>query len=158
MIKSDYIILGAGASGLLLAYRMSKDSHFDDKSILIIDQVKDKGNDRTWCYWEEFEGEWDDILTKKWSKVFFGSHDFSNKIDISEYNYKMIRSENFYNKLWKTIKLKSNITFIEDTVQNYSETNTGVKVVTTHASYLGAKVINSIPNKKLYENQKNTLF
>jgi len=154
MIKSDYIILGAGASGLLLAYRMSKDSYFDDKSILIIDQVKDKGNDRTWCYWEEFQGEWDDILTKKWSKVFFGSDAFSKKIDISEYNYKMIRSENFYNKLWENINLKSNITFIEDTVQTYSESKAGVKVVTTHSNYFGAKVINSIPNRKLYENQK----
>ena len=42
MTQSSYIILGAGASGLMLAYRMSKDSYFDDKSILIIDQVKKK--------------------------------------------------------------------------------------------------------------------
>ncbi|MFL2578874.1 MAG: NAD(P)-binding protein, partial [Parvicellaceae bacterium] len=48
MTQSSYIILGAGASGLLLAYRMSQDRYFDDKSILIIDKVKDKGNDRTW--------------------------------------------------------------------------------------------------------------
>ena len=42
MTQSSYIILGAGASGLMLAYRMSQDRNFDDKSILIIDQVKDK--------------------------------------------------------------------------------------------------------------------
>ena len=52
MNQSSYIILGAGASGLLLAYRMSLDSYFDAKSILIIDQVRDKGNDKTWCDWE----------------------------------------------------------------------------------------------------------
>ena len=34
----DYIIIGAGASGLMMAYRMSKDSFFDDKSILILDK------------------------------------------------------------------------------------------------------------------------
>ena len=34
MRKSDYIILGAGASGLMLAYRMAKDSFFDDKRIV----------------------------------------------------------------------------------------------------------------------------
>ncbi len=67
MVKSDYIILGAGASGLMLAYRMSQDAFFDDKSILIIDKVKNKGNDRTWCYWENGEGEWDYILQKSWS-------------------------------------------------------------------------------------------
>ena len=42
MKQYDYIILGAGASGLLLAYRMSQDSYFDDKAILIVDQVKIK--------------------------------------------------------------------------------------------------------------------
>ena len=61
MTQSSYIILGAGASGLLLAYRMSLYSYFDDKSILIIDHKKDKGNDKTWCYWEEGEGEWDQL-------------------------------------------------------------------------------------------------
>ena len=101
MKQYDYIILGAGASGLLLAYRMSQDSYFDDKAILIIDQVKDKGNDRTWCYWEEGIGEWDDLLTKTWPKVYFGSDSFSKKITITPFSYKMIRSENFYHKLWK---------------------------------------------------------
>ena len=48
MAQYDYIILGAGASGLMLAYRMSQDKFFDDKSVLIIDKTKDKGNDRTY--------------------------------------------------------------------------------------------------------------
>ena len=41
MKQYDYIILGAGASGLMLAFRMSQDIFFDEKSILIIDQEKD---------------------------------------------------------------------------------------------------------------------
>ncbi len=154
MTKSDYIILGAGASGLLLAYRMSQDPYFDDKSILIIDKVKDKGNDRTWCYWEEGKGEWDDLLTKTWPKIFFGSNSFSKTIDISPFNYKMIRSENFYKALWKSINLKPNITFIEDSVETYSELETGLKVVTSKSTYFGSKLLNSIPNPKIYEAQK----
>ena len=65
MINLSYIILGAGASGLMLAYRMSQDSYFDDKPILIIDKVKDKGNDKTWSYWEDGEGEWDEVSLPK---------------------------------------------------------------------------------------------
>ena len=154
MTQSSYIILGAGASGLLLAYRMSLDSYFDDKSILIIDQVKDKGNDKTWCYWEEGEGEWDELLTKKWSKVFFGSKDFTETLGISPYSYKMIRSEKFYNKLWRSIDLKSNITFVEDSVKTYSEVDNIVKVVTTKSIYFGLKLLNSIPDKTAYETQQ----
>jgi len=154
MTQSSYIILGAGASGLLLAYRMSQDRYFDDKSILIIDKVKDKGNDRTWCYWEEGEGEWDELLTKKWSKVFFGSEDFTNTLDISPYTYKMIRSQKFYHKLWRIIERKSNFIFVEDSVKKYSEVDNGVKVVTNKSTYFGLKLLNSIPDKKVYEKQQ----
>ena len=153
MTQSSYIILGSGASGLLLAYRMSQDSYFDDKSILIIDQVKDKGNDKTWCYWEEGTGEWDELLTKKWHKVFFGSEVFTDILDISPYSYKMIRSEKFYHKLWRSIDLKSNITFIEDSVKSYEEVDNRVKVVTNKSTYFGLKLLNSIPNKTVYETQ-----
>ena len=154
MNQSSYIILGAGASGLLLAYRMSLDSYFDDKSILIIDQVKDKGNDKTWCYWEEGEGEWDELLTKKWLKVFFGSKDFTETLDISPYSYKMIRSEKFYHKLWRSIELKSNITFVEDSVKTYTEIDNRVKVVTNKSTYFGLKLLNSILDKTVYETQQ----
>jgi lycopene beta-cyclase len=154
MKQYDYIILGAGASGLLLAYRMSQDSYFDDKAILIIDQVKDKGNDRTWCYWEEGTGEWDDLLTKTWPKVFFGSESFSKTITITPFSYKMIRSEKFYHKLWKSIDLKSNITFIEDSVETYAELDKGVTVVANKSTYFGLKLLNSIPNKTVYETQQ----
>ena len=154
MKQYDYIILGAGASGLLLAYRMSQDSYFDDKAILIIDQVKDKGNDRTWCYWEEGIGEWDDLLTKSWPKVFFGSDSFSKTITITPFSYKMIRSEKFYHKLWQSIGLKPNINFIEDSVKTYAEFDNGVKVVANKSTYLGLKLLNSIPDKTVYETQK----
>tara|TARA_B100000795_G_scaffold98958_1_gene72719 strand:+ start:5147 stop:6292 length:1146 start_codon:yes stop_codon:yes gene_type:complete len=154
MKQYDYIILGAGASGLLIAYRMSKDIYFDNKEILIIDEVKDKGNDRTWCYWEEGIGEWDDLLTKSWTKVFFGSHSFSKTITITPFSYKMIRSENFYHKLWRSIELKPNITYIENSVTTYAELDKGVKVVTNKSTYFGLKLLNSIPNKKVYETQQ----
>ena len=154
MKQYDYIILGAGASGLLLAYRMSQERYFDDKAILILDQLKDKGNDRTWCYWEEGKGEWDDILTKSWPKVFFGSDSFSKTINITPFNYKMIRSEKFYHKLWKSISLKSNITFIEDRVKNYKEIDEGVKVIGNKSNYLGFKLLNSILDKRAFSIQK----
>lgn len=154
MKKFDYIILGAGASGLMLAYRMSQDPFFDNKSVVLIDQTKDKGNDRTWCYWEDGVGEWDAILTKTWSKIFFGSDLFSNTISISPFNYKMIRSEIFYKSLWATIDSKSNFSFIEDTVDSFLELNTGVEVVAKKDTYLGTKLFNSLPNPEAYKSQK----
>ncbi|WP_299118049.1 lycopene cyclase family protein [uncultured Winogradskyella sp.] len=149
----DYIILGAGASGLLLAYRMANDIFFDDKSILIIDKNSNKGNDRTWSFWEEGQGEWDDILEKSWNSVFFGSQTFSKTIDISPYRYKMIRSEAFYNKLWKKINQKSNIQFLEALIQDFQE-NENAQVITTKGDFTCDKLFNSIPSNSFLKQNK----
>jgi lycopene beta-cyclase len=154
MTKSDYIILGAGASGLMLAYRMSQDPFFDDKSILIIDKEKDKGNDRTWCYWEDGDGEWDSLLSKKWSSIFFGSDFYSNTINISPYHYKLIRSEDFYKSLWSKIEVKPNINFIKAEVKSVSETNNGAEALTNQGAFFGSKLFNSLPNPEVYRQQK----
>ncbi len=150
MNRYDYIILGAGASGLMLAYRMSQDAFFDDKSILIIDKLKDKGNDRTWCFWEDGEGEWDKLLTKTWPKIFFGSDSYSNTIDISPYNYKMIQSEAFYKSLWGKIQLEQNFTFIEDTVDSFTELKKGVQVI------LKRGITSALNSSIVYQTQRLT--
>lgn len=153
MKKYDYIILGAGASGLMLAYRMSQDSFFNDKSILIIDKQKHKGNDRTWCFWEEGKGEWDTLLHKTWPTIFFASKNYTEEIDISPYTYKMIRSETFYASLWRAIQSKTNINFIEDKVNEVVELKEGAQVLAYEENYFGSKVFNSLPKPDLYETQ-----
>ena len=154
MNKYDYIILGAGASGLMLAYRLANDSFFDDKSILIIDKVKDKGNDRTWCYWEDDIGEWDDILEKTWPTIYFGSPKYSKTIDISPYSYKMLRSKKFYNKLWRVISKKSNITFLEAEVKDFTTQKDEVLVTTNTDKFRCSKLFNSLQKSNFYKSQK----
>lgn len=149
----DYIILGAGASGLMLAYRMANDTFFDDKSILIIDKEKNKGNDRTWCYWESGEGEWSQILHKRWNTIFFGGDTFQNTIDISPYTYKMIRSEAFYESLWKTISTKSNIEFLHASVEDFKDENQ-VEVITSEGVFNCEKLFNSLPNSSFLKQKK----
>lgn len=153
MTNYNFIIAGAGASGLMLAYRMSQDSYFDDKSVLVIDKIKDKGNDRTWCYWEDGDGEWDHLLTKTWPKVFFGSDSFSKTIPISPFSYKMLRSDNFYKWLWKSINAKSNFSFIEDAIVNIKTLKNGIQLFTEKGSYVGSKLFNSLPNPEVYTSQ-----
>ena len=150
----DYIILGAGASGLMLAYRMASDLFFDNKSILILDKDTDKGNDRTWSYWEEGLGEWDDIIYKTWDCVFFSDKSFSEIIDISPYCYKMIRSETFYKKMWNKINTKSNVEFINTSVLNYKIVDNKVLVTTTLKSFSANKVFNSLPNTSYLKQDK----
>lgn len=144
MIKSDYLILGAGASGLMLAYRMANDSHFDNVSIVIIDKEQRKGNDRTWCYWEEGKGEWDDIVVESWSKIFFGSKQFSEEIPLGSYNYKMIRSDSFYKKLWNDLNNRPNIKFHQGQVLQLKENSNLVEVSTDKGLFFASKVFSSL--------------
>jgi lycopene beta-cyclase len=153
MTKSDYIILGAGASGLLLAYRMASDTFFDDKSIVVIDKHKDKGNDRTWCFWESGTGEWNDVLHKRWKKIYFGSDWFNKQIDIFPYEYKMIRSAPFYNKLWKRINEKPNISFHQAEVSGVETLENSVIVHTNSKTFETSKAFNSLNFNDDYKTQ-----
>ena len=149
----DYIILGAGASGLMLAYRMVNDSFFNNKSVLIIDKNANKGNDRTWCFWEEGKGEWDAILEKEWQSIYFGSNNFNKTINISPYTYKMIRSEVFYNLLWKSINTASNINFLEAIIIGFDETKK-ISLKTAKGNFTCNKLFNSIPNTSYLKQNK----
>ena len=99
MQNYDYIITGSGASGLMLAYRMAKDSFFDNASILIIDKEKKTSNDRTWCFWENGEGEWDELLHKSWDKIIFESKIYKNTNTQQSNANKMLITVVFKDKL-----------------------------------------------------------
>ncbi|MDB2633736.1 lycopene cyclase family protein [Flavobacteriaceae bacterium] len=154
MTQYDYIITGSGASGLMLAYRMANDSFFDNSSILIIDKEKKNSDDRTWCFWENGEGEWDELLHKSWDKILFESNTYKNTIPLQSYAYKMLRSGVFYDKLWNFINTKNNIIFIEDTVVNIQGSEDGAIVETLKSKYFTTKLLNSIDLNKKYTLQK----
>ena len=154
MQNYDYIITGSGASGLMLAYRMAKDSFFDNASILIIDKEKKTSNDRTWCFWENDKGEWDDLVHKSWNKILFDSHSYKKSIPLQSYTYKMIRSAKFYEKLWNFIDSKNNISFIKANVTSILDTAEGALVETSTGRYRAVKLLNSIDLDQKYTRQE----
>ena len=154
MQNYDYIITGSGASGLMLAYRMAKDSFFDNASILIIDKEKKTSNDRTWCFWENDKGEWDDLVHKSWNKILFDSHSYKKSIPLQSYTYKMIRSAKFYEKLWNFIESKNNISFIKASVTSILDTAEGALVETSTGRYRAVKLLNSIDLDQKYTRQE----
>ena len=86
----DYIIIGAGASGLLLADALRRDSFFADRSILLIEKETKTKNDRTWCFWEGENGKFNDIVHKSWQNIHFAASTINIKPSIYPYRYKMI--------------------------------------------------------------------
>ncbi len=150
----DYIIIGAGAAGLLLADAMGKDDFFSDKSILVLDKSDKQENDRTWCFWEKGDGQFDSIVHKKWNHIFFAGQQFSKRFNIAPYSYKMIRGIDFYNSYLHRISKYPNITFIQEAVEKIAETDDIVSIQTATATYTGNRVLNSIFDYKMATHQK----
>ncbi|WP_299013697.1 lycopene cyclase family protein [uncultured Polaribacter sp.] len=153
MKNYDYIIVGAGAAGLMMAYRMAKDTFFDNKSILIVDKEKKTQNDRTWCYWENGAGEWDAILHTSWKEIIFDSEFYATQENIAPYQYKMIRSSSFYNKIWDFVATKNNFEFLSSTIKKIEQQNNFALVTTNSTTYKSKHVLNSVVFDKTYLEQ-----
>jgi lycopene beta-cyclase len=149
----DYIIVGGGASGLMMAYRMSKDTFFDDKTILILDKEKKTLNDRTWCYWEDKNDEWNDVVTISWDTIIFKSDVYKTEQVITPYQYKMIQSKDFYLKIWNHIEQKTNFTFQSKNVTSIHQLKGEAEVITSNQVFKTKKLINSILFNNEYKKQ-----
>ena len=106
----DYIFLGAGCASLSIIMRMISSKKFTEKSILIVDREPKTKNDRTWCFWENENGFFEDIVYCKWNELLFNTTgENSLSLDIGSYQYKMIRGIDFYEKCFSVIKVQKNI-------------------------------------------------
>ena len=153
-IYFDFIICGAGASGLLLLKAIREDSFFNEKSILIIEKEIRNVNDRTWSYWESPNGSFDSILSKKWSKANFCSEDFDSDFDLNPYQYKMLRSAGFYQSIRNKYSKLKNTIFLHAEVKNIDSKNIMTEVITSEGKFQSKKVFNSLFDPKPMINQK----
>ena len=139
----DYIIVGAGASGLLLADALGKDSFFAQKSILLLDKDAKKNNDRTWCFWEKGKGDFEDILFKQWNHILFKGQEFAKSYAIAPYSYKMVRGIDFYEHYFEKLEGYPNIRFQQESVIEVKESESSVSVHTQENQYRCQQVFDS---------------
>ncbi|NNK19890.1 MAG: hypothetical protein HKP07_01190, partial [Flavobacteriaceae bacterium] len=144
MTEYDFIIIGAGAAGLMLADGLGKDPAFRDKSILLLDKDDKTRNDRTWCFWEEGAGPFDHILHKQWPQIYFAGKKHQETYSISPYSYKMVRGIDFYQHYLEKIASYHNVSFKnEAVVESLNTKNVGVKIGTDKNWYFAKQVFDS---------------
>lgn len=153
MEKYDYIIVGAGASGLMMADALGRDEFFKDKSILLLDKDAKRNNDRTWCFWEKGKGQFDAIVSKSWPYIYFRGKDFKKRFKITPYTYKMIRGIDFYKAYFQRLEAYPNITFRQEMVSQIEDNGNQVLVTTDKNRYTASKVFNSNFNYKMAVHQ-----
>ncbi|MFS4446426.1 lycopene cyclase family protein [Maribacter sp. 2307UL18-2] len=155
MTHFDYIIIGAGAAGLMLADAMTSDDFFKDKSILLVDKDSKQTNDRTWCFWEKDKGKYEALVHKKWNHIYFGGRRFSKRFAIEPYTYKMIRGIDFYQALFQRMESYPNVVFKQAEVTDVKDNGTGVTVTTSNEKLTAEKVFNSIFSYDMATHQDN---
>jgi lycopene beta-cyclase len=105
----DYIIIGAGCAGLSLAVRLATDEAFANKQILLLERAPKSLNDRTWCFWENKPGYFDDIVHHRWNDLWVKHQLGEKQLDLKGYAYKMIRGLDFYRHCFKILSKAPNI-------------------------------------------------
>jgi len=148
----DYIICGAGASGLILASSMLDDKYFSNKKILLIEKENKNLNDRTWSFWEGKNGKFDDLVSKSWSYAKFKSFNTNLEFNLDPFIYKTIRSSDFYKKLFSKIKLSKQIKIENLEVKQIISKKNKVIIHTKSNEFIGKYVFSSILKKDLLKN------
>jgi lycopene beta-cyclase len=123
----DYIICGAGASGLALAYQLGQ-MGLRHKRVLLLERAPKTLNDRTWCFWEIGDNPFEAVVHKRWNNIWFHGPGLSKRFDIAPYAYKMIRGADFYGFMMDWIQKQPNIELRYGDVQSFEEPQSGARV------------------------------
>jgi lycopene beta-cyclase len=136
----DYIVAGAGAAGLSLAYHMVQAGL--DARILILDRAPKTQNDRTWCFWEAGDNPFSTAIHRSWDKLWFYGPGFEKRLDIAPYAYKMIRGADFYALMYKWLESQPQIDLKYAPIEHIDPSGT----VQADQTYKAQWVFNSLYN------------
>ena len=150
----DVIVCGGGAAGIMLCQALTKDAFFDQCSILLIEADNKNQNDRTWCFWEEGEGQWDDLLDRQWERAQFSSKEFKTDFSLSPYRYKKLRGIDVYTSLYAQLEKADNLILLRSKVTALNPEGDFCKVQTTNGLYRSKRVFSSIPHQRFTQQKK----
>lgn len=145
----DYIIAGAGCSGRSLAVRLLPYLRASNKRVLLVDSIEKKGNDKTWCFWEKQPDIFEPVICKKWNHLSFSSSITHQESDIHPYQYKMIRSIDFYRHTDKILAENQHITTIQGNVEALDTENERACAIIDDQKYTADYVFSSIPQPQI---------
>ncbi|MEE1756635.1 lycopene cyclase family protein [Streptomyces sp. SP18CS02] len=98
MLHTDVAIVGAGAAGLSLAYRLCAPGPGPRPRVTVLDAPPGplRPPERTWCFWEGPGGDFDDLLAASWDRLRVHGPDGVPLVGSpGPLRYKMLRSAAF---------------------------------------------------------------
>ena len=156
--KYDYIIAGAGCAGYSLLYHLLQDPILSKKNILVLDANFNKGNDRTWCFWEDQAGPFESIVCKKWSNIEVLKGSMHRSLPTAPFEYKMIQGIDFYTNISDFAKGFDNVEWVASKILSIDSTHGGAIVNwdggTASAGYVFSSINGDRIQSKLWQHFK----
>ncbi|MEM6829458.1 MAG: lycopene cyclase family protein [Bacteroidota bacterium] len=134
----DYAIIGAGAAGLQLVFKMVSDPFFEEKTIIILEKEEKNANDKTWSFWEKETSEWDALAIRSWKEGLFIS-DQQVELSFEPYQYKTVRAADFYAYTTSRIKKHKGVTWVDEEVIRVNPSS----IQTAQAHYKADQIFDS---------------
>ena len=132
MREADVVVIGAGAAGLTLAWRLTRSASAGpgDPTVLLVEPPPGpvRTPARTWCFWEEPGGDWDELLTASWQRLLIRGRDGRSTTADCPTPYKMLRSEDFTRALGERLRTAPNVERVTGTVTAVHDTPHGARV------------------------------
>ena len=144
MKKYDIVIIGAGCSGLSLAYRLLN----TNISVCILETGNKKNRIRkTWSYWDVYEHPFNNLENNSLNYISCMNNSNSIKLNCNKYNYKSIDSILFDDFIFNQIDASKNIdVFFDSTVDCLTIDNKYIRIKSNNNIFSAKEVYDSRPD------------
>ncbi|WP_329171624.1 lycopene cyclase family protein [Streptomyces sp. NBC_01477] len=132
MPRSEVVIVGAGAAGLSLAYRLCGPADGAPVRVVLVDAPPGplRPPPRTWCFWEPPGGEYDDVLSASWQRLRVRGRDGTETVTRpAPLRYKMLRSDAFESLVERRLAACPGFRRVTATVTEVGDAPDGGRVV-----------------------------
>ncbi len=155
----DYIIAGAGAAGLSLAWQISQSPQLADKTVLLLDQEQKVKNDRTWSFWAEKGMEiFPDLLYRSWDQIQFLTPERNLNLHMGNYRYHLIRGEDYHRQLREKLGQEERFVFRQARIEDLGSDAQGGWVKSEAKTYTSSYVFSSLYEKPSAERLKGHIY
>ena len=155
MYRFDYIIIGAGCSGLSLAFEMNANNLFENKTCAIIDKRENFNRDKIWSYWGVDTHSFNDCLINKWNKFIVKNNNEEIILNCEDFEYQSIDSGKFYKKILDNLSTNQNVKFfLNKSIDRVYENNNEITLHSGDEIFRSNLVFNSsLDNKGSLEHE-----
>ncbi|OQX13673.1 MAG: hypothetical protein BWK73_11545 [Thiothrix lacustris] len=144
----DLAIIGGGCAGLMLAHYVVQHAS-PLMRILLLESRTHYTRDKTWCFWQEDNHDFSDLVQHRWQQWAFGLQDQSHESQHTQsgaLSYQCIPSEVFYNAMQTHLSQHPNCTVMLGTNLTHCQAHdNGYCLQTNSATVYANAVVDTRP-------------